>query len=102
MALKLGLSFPAATLISAVARAQAGADAVTGAEAAGFITLVRNTVTFTTSPTANFDQFAMIEGTIVASGSGNLIPFFASEVATTVSGVVIKAGANGICWRMSG
>jgi hypothetical protein len=45
-------------------------------------------------------NYCVIDGSILASGSGVMSPFFGSEVAT-LSGVRILAGAVGICWAMA-
>jgi len=98
--LKVGLTFPAATLIAASAeipQAAAGTDA----NFVGFITASAGTVTATATPTAATTYQAMVYGTLLCSGSAGNLALTVGAEASTASGVIIKAGTHGFLFAIA-
>jgi hypothetical protein len=93
--IRLGLNFPAATVIAAVVRVgQSGADG-TAFMFEGPITVDGDSVVTTTAPAVNTDYLAIVEGTIRPSGGGSLVLWHAAE-ASGASGITVRQGSNGI------
>jgi hypothetical protein len=92
--LKLGLNFPAATVQGATARIPAAADG-TAAEFQGWITSSGDAVTGTGVEASGTNYIATIDGLILPSANGTLVPVFAAEVAST-AGILIKQQSAGI------
>lgn len=92
--IKLGLTFPSATIIAATARIPIAADGA-GGELQGWITSSGDSVIGTGVQTANTDYRAEIKGTILPSANGNLQVRYAGELSTTL-GVVIKQQSFGV------
>ena len=90
--------FPAATIVSAMARTITAADGVSSVWS-GAITTSGDGVTVTSAPAANTDYLAVIEGTIRPSANGTLHVYHAGEVATA-SGAVVRQNSNGILWAI--
>jgi hypothetical protein len=90
--LKLGLTFPAATIFAASARIPIAATGTAG-ELQGSITASGGSVTGTAVPAANADYLARVDGVIVPSSSGTLQLQFAAE--TTGATVTLQAGSVG-------
>ena len=97
--IKLGLTFPAATVVGAVAmipQAVAGtAHFFTGQIQASGGTVTSASTQF---PTAN--TLSIVEGSIVPSAAGNVALTFGCELSTT-AGVVIKSGTNGVIEQLN-
>jgi hypothetical protein len=92
--LKVGLAFPAATIVSAVAYVPESADG-TAAQTTGWITSSNDSVTGTSMPTVNVPLLVTIEGTIRPSATGTLALSYAGEIATT-AGVILRQQSVGI------
>lgn len=94
--LKLGLTFPAATMIASRVYIPSG----TGADAIGQIAASGDSVTATGNGPVNTPALAYVFGTIVAGASGNLALQHACELATS-GGPRIRAGTNGFLYQIS-
>jgi hypothetical protein len=92
--LKVGLTFPAATVVSAVAYIPESVNGVSAVHT-GWITETGDSVTGTSMPTVNVPLITIVEGTIVPSANGTLSLTYAGELATT-QGVIIRQGSVGI------
>lgn len=92
--MSVGLRFPAATIVSAVAYIPVSADG-TAAQHTGWITSSGDMVTGTSMPTVNVPLLVIIEGTIRPSANGTLDLGYASELSTT-AGVVVRQESVGI------
>jgi hypothetical protein len=92
--LKVGLSFPAATVVSAVAYVPESVDGIS-AQTTGWITSTGDSVTGTSLPTINVPLIVTIEGTIRPSANGTLAVGYACEMSTT-AGVIVRQGSVGI------
>lgn len=92
--LKVGLTFPSATVVSAIANVPVSADGVTAIHT-GFITSSGDEVTGTSMPTTNVPLIVTIEGTIRPTANGTLAVGYAGELSTT-AGVIMRTGSVGI------
>jgi hypothetical protein len=92
--ISVGLRFPSATIVSAVAYIPVSADG-TGAQHTGWITSSGDMVTGTSMPTVSVPLLVVIEGTIRPSANGTLDFGYAAEVSTSV-GVVVRQQSVGI------
>jgi hypothetical protein len=92
--LKVGLVFPSATVVSAVAYVPESADG-TAAQITGWITSSGDSVSGTSMPTINVPLIATIEGTIRPSANGTLAFGYGAEVSTT-QGIILRRGSVGI------
>jgi hypothetical protein len=91
--IRVALTFPAATIVSATAWIPVAADGV-GGEFQGWITSSGDSVIGPGVETAGLDYIAEISGLIRPSADGNLQVQFAGELSTTL-GVVVKAQSVG-------
>jgi hypothetical protein len=91
--IKLGLTFPAATVVSAYVDIPMGAAGATY-WFSGPITASGGSLTSTSQQNPNTDLLANVVGTIKPSANGNLALTYGCELSTT-AGVVIQAGTNG-------
>lgn len=96
--LKLGLTFPAATVVAAEARIPQ-AVAGTAHWFAGQIQASGGTVTSASTQFPNSNTLSVVEGSIVPSAAGNVALTYGCELSTT-AGVVIKQGTNGIIEKL--
>jgi hypothetical protein len=97
--LRLGLTFPAATVIGThirIPQAAAGTDMFYEAR----ITASGTSVTAASTQYATQNVMATVEGIIIPSADGNLALLHGAEISTSF-GVVIKAGTNGILERLN-
>lgn len=92
--LTVGLTFPAATVVSAVAYVPESADG-TAAQRTGWITSSGDSVVGTSMPTVNVPLIVEVNGTIRPSANGTLGLSYAGELATT-TGVIIRQQSIGI------
>jgi hypothetical protein len=92
--LRIGLTFPSATVVSAVGYVPVSADG-TAAQMTGWITSSGDAVVGTSLPTVNVPLMAIIEGTIIPSADGTLALGYGNELNTSV-GVLINRGSVGI------
>jgi len=92
--LKVGLNFPAATIVSAVAYVPESADG-TAAQTTGWITTSGDSVAGTSCPTINVPLIVEVNGTIRPSANGTLALGYAAELSTT-TGVIIRQQSIGI------
>lgn len=92
--LKVGLTFPAATVVSAIAYLPESADGVS-AQTTGYITTSGDSVTGPSMPTVNVPLIVEINGTIRPSANGTLALGYAGELATT-QGIVLRIASVGI------
>ena len=92
--LRIGLTFPSATIVSAKALIPFAGDG-TAAEMQGWITSSGDSVVGTTLPTINVPLLATIEGTIRPSANGTLAFGYGNEANTTV-GILINQQSVGI------
>jgi hypothetical protein len=92
--LRVGLTFPAATIVTATARIPIAADGA-GGEFQGWITSSGDMVIGTGVQTANVNYFAEIAGMIAPTANGNLQVIYGSEVATAALGPRILSGSFG-------
>lgn len=97
--LKLGLTFPAATVVAAEARIPQ-AVAGTAHWFAGQIQASGGTVTSASTQFPNSNTLSVVEGSIVPSAAGNVALTYGCELSTT-AGVVIKQGTNGIIEKLN-
>ena len=97
--IKLGLTFPAATVVGAVASIPQGA-AGTSHFFTGQIQASGGTVTSTSTQFPNANTLSIVEGSIVPSAAGNVALTYGCELSTT-AGVVIKQGTNGIIEQLN-
>lgn len=97
--IKLGLTFPAATVVGAVASIPQGA-AGTSHFFTGQIQASGGTVTSTSTQYPNANTLSIVEGSIVPSEAGNVALTFGCELSTT-AGVVIKQGTNGVMQQLN-
>ena len=97
--IKLGLTFPAATVVGAVASIPQGA-AGTSHFFTGQIQASGGTVTSASTQYPNANTLSIVEGSIVPSAAGNVALTYGCELSTT-AGVVIKAGTNGIIEQLN-
>lgn len=97
--IKLGLTFPAATVVGAVAMIPQGA-AGTSHFFTGQIQASGGTVTSASTQFPNANTLSIVEGSIVPSAAGNVALTFGCELSTT-AGVVIKQGTNGIIEQLN-
>lgn len=91
--IKLGLTFPSATVVAAFAQIPQGADG-TSHMFMGQITSSGDSVTSASTQFPNTVTHSLVEGTIVPSAAGNVALVYGCELSTT-AGVVIKQGTNG-------
>jgi hypothetical protein len=91
--MKLGLTFPAAAVVSAFAQIPQAVDG-TAQNFMGQITSSGDSVTSISTQFPNTDVISLVEGSIVPTANGNLALVFGTELSTT-AGVVIKQGTNG-------
>jgi len=89
--LKLGLTFPAAAIVSANVFIPAGAD---GTGQVGWITASGDSVTAAGVEATGTTYVALIDGTIRPTANGNIAVQYAAEVSTT-EGVIIKQESAG-------
>jgi hypothetical protein len=92
--IKIGLNFPAATVVSAVATVPSTGDG-TAAIMSGWITQSGDSVTGTSSPTVNVPLVCTIEGNIIPSTNGTLELAYAGELSTS-QGIIMRQGSVGI------
>jgi len=92
--LRVGLTFPAATVVSAVAYIPVSADG-TAAQHIGWITSSGDSVVGTSMPTINVPLIVQVEGNITPSANGTLALGYGAEISTTV-GVILRQGSVGI------
>jgi len=92
--LKLGLNFPAATVQASTAKIPIGADGA-GAAMQGWISSSGDTVLGTAVEASGTNYLATIEGTILPSANGTLVPIFSAEIAST-AGILIKQASAGV------
>lgn len=97
--IKLGLTFPAATVVGAVAMIPQGA-AGTSHFFTGQIQASGGTVTSASTQFPNANTLSIVEGSIVPSAAGNVALTYGCELSTT-AGVVIKQGTNGIIEQLN-
>lgn len=97
--IKLGLTFPAATVVGATARIPQ-AVAGTAHFFTGQIQASGGTVTSASTQFPNANTLSIVEGSIVPSAAGNVALTFGCELSTT-AGVVIKQGTNGIIEQLN-
>lgn len=96
--LKLGLTFPAATVFAAKAMHHGQTtDGATTEPWSGNITTSGDSVVSTAAVAANTNYVAVIEGVIVPSADGTLMVQYAAE--TTGATVTMKQGSCGILTR---
>lgn len=92
--LKIGLTFPSATVVSAIASIPVNADG-TNAIYTGYLTSSGDSIVGPSAPTVGVPLICHIEGTIRPSANGTLAFGYASEMSTT-TGTVIRQGSVGI------
>jgi len=97
--IKLGLTFPAATVVGAIASIPQ-AVAGTAHFFTGQIQASGGTVTSASTQFPNANTLSIVEGSIVPSAAGNVALTFGCELSTT-AGVVIKQGTNGIIEQLN-
>lgn len=97
--IKLGLTFPAVTIIAATAGIPIAADGA-GGELQGWISSSGDSVIGTGVQTAAVDYRAEIRGTIRPSANGSLQVQFGCELSTTL-GVVVKQESYGVLWTIA-
>jgi len=97
--IKLGLTFPSATVVGAVASIPQGA-AGTSHFFTGQIQASGGTVTSASTQFPNANTLSIVEGSIVPSAEGNVALTYGCELSTT-AGVVIKQGTNGIIEQLN-
>jgi hypothetical protein len=93
--IKLGLTFPAATIVAANVTIPQVVDA-NNANFTGQITSSGDSVTSVSAPAAATPFLAIVEGTIRPSANGNLALMYGSEVSTSALGVRIKQETLGV------
>jgi hypothetical protein len=87
--LKLGLTFPAAEVVSARVDIPVAADG-TGADFTGWITSSGDSVVGTAVQAATTTYLARMEGTIRTSAPGTLQVQYAAEVSTAVGVIIVR------------
>ena len=92
--IKVGLTFPSATIVSAVAYVPDTEDG-TAAQIQGWITSSGDAVTGTSVPTINTPLIVVVEGTILPSANGTLALGYAGELSTT-TGIILRQQSVGI------
>ena len=92
--IKLGLTFPAATIVSAKARIPIAADGA-GGEFQGWITTSGDSVIGTGVETANTTYIGTMKGVIRPSANGTLQAQVGSEISTATVGVLVKQESMG-------
>jgi hypothetical protein len=99
--IKLGLTFPAATVVAANVEIPVG-PAGTAGMFDGEVVISGGSVTATTqqSPGQTTAHLAIVRGTIIPSANGNLALMYGSEISTT-AGPVIRAGTNGALYTIA-
>lgn len=96
---KLGLTFPAATVVGASVNIPFG-SAGASHFFEGQITASGGAVTSTATQNPNADTLSTVDGVIVPSADGNLALTYGCELSTT-AGVLIKQGTNGILEKIN-
>lgn len=96
--IKLGLAFPAATVVAASVNIPIAADGTAG-ELVGQITSSGDSVTGTGVETTGVVYLARIDGMIRTTVNGNLTLLYASEVSTA-GALLIKQESNGELWTV--
>ena len=97
--IKLGLTFPAATIVGAVANIAQGAAGASHWYS-GQIQSSGGTVTSVSTQFPNSNTLSIVEGSILPSAAGNIALTYGCELSTT-AGVVIKSGTNGVIERLN-
>ena len=97
--IKLGLTFPAATIVGAVANIAQGAAGASHWYS-GQIQSSGGTVTSVSTQFPNSDTLSIVEGSILPSAAGNIALTYGCELSTT-AGVVIKSGTNGFIEQLN-
>jgi len=92
--IRVGLNFPAATVVGANANIPVSVDGVAGVWS-GIITSSGDSVVGTSAATVNVPLVVTIEGTIIPSANGTLELGYGGELATT-AGIVLRQGSVGI------
>lgn len=93
--LRLGLSFPAAVVVSA----SANIPLTVASSLFGVINASGGSVTATTAPGTGVPAMASVFGTLVPDANGNLALLYCNEVSTT-GGVQIKQGTLGFLYTV--
>lgn len=96
--IKLGLTFPSATIVAAAAIIPAAADGVDGT-VQGQITSSGDSVIGTGVEATGVAYLAKVYGTIIPSANGTLQLQHASEVSA--SGITVLAGTNGVRFQIA-
>ena len=96
---KLGLTFPAATVVGASVNIPFGAAGASHFFE-GQITASGGAVTSTATQNPNANTLSTVDGVIVPSADGNLALTYGCELSTT-AGVLIKQGTNGILEKIN-
>ena len=91
--LKLGLTFPTATVFACTMRSMLNSTSGTGAEWGGAIIASGGSMTLTGMPSTNTDYLSEIIGVILPSASGTLMVQYAAE--TTGYTVTMRKGSAG-------
>lgn len=97
--IKLGLTFPAATIVGAVANIAQGAAGASHWYS-GQIQSSGGTVTSVSTQFPNSNTLSIVEGSILPSAAGNIALTYGCELSTT-AGVVIKSGTNGVIEQLN-
>jgi hypothetical protein len=92
--LQLGLNFPAATIQASTVQIPQAADG-TGAMFSGWISSTGDTVTGTAVQASGTNYLATINGEILTTANGTLVPIFSANKAST-AGILIKQQSSGI------
>jgi hypothetical protein len=92
--LKVGLTFPAATIVSATAQIPVAADG-TAAMFSGWITSSGDAVTGTGVQAKDVDYVAKVYGVIRPSADGTLQVQAAAELTSTIAGIVVRQNSAG-------
>lgn len=92
--IRVGLSFPSATVVSAMAYIPVTVDG-TGPQQIGYITSTGDSVVGTSMPTVNVPLLVIVEGTIRPSANGTLALTYGSELSTT-QGIILRIASVGI------
>lgn len=92
--IRIGLTFPSATIVSAIAYLPDSDDG-TAAQRTGWITSSGDSVVGASMPTINTPLLVVVEGTIRPSANGNLALVYGAELSTT-TGIVLRQQSVGI------
>jgi hypothetical protein len=97
--IRVGLNFPAATVVSAQGRVPISADGA-GQEMQGWITSSGDSVVGASMATVNVPVICTVKGVIVPSANGTLNFGYGGELGTT-AGIVCRQGSYGILRKLN-